>query len=360
MSTAVRQQASTSRELDPGHLPRRINELMLRYCDAIEACRSVPALSVTPLFKLYFQFGWYLVCIEFSILFAMIDLPLLLTRAIFGRPHLVLGRAVYDYLKRPLRSIWEGEIYAFKIMRARYLTRLILYYHAQSRIDALHSAFNRRHLDILIAKPLNPAALSEAEELQKSFDLFQQVTRGSYRFGALAVGGPLVTLLSVFTQQAVLPGTSYLLKILWTFFAGGPELSLSSPLLESTVGFAIIFGIFAIWALISAWMDMRFVLASLDVREFERDACAAAKINCWREVPLDLIWYLVVIIVSFGLPIASFVDNLDRGTPPPESYDSELLQAVVTYGITSGVLVCFGLVALARRLWLARHIVLSA
>ncbi len=100
---------------------------MLRYCDAIGACRSVPALSVLPLPKLYFEFIFWLLGVELCFLLVPIDLCLYLARHMFGRPRLILGRIVYTYLAKPLRSAWDGEISAFKILRMRYLTRLLLF-----------------------------------------------------------------------------------------------------------------------------------------------------------------------------------------------------------------------------------------
>ncbi|MFZ3326321.1 MAG: hypothetical protein WA231_10670, partial [Methylocella sp.] len=133
ISSAVPQQVNTNHQLDPGHLAREINCLMLRYCDAIEACELIPTLSLLPLLKLFFQFYVWVACLGLCLYPALIDLPLFLMRAIFGRPRFVLGRPLYVYVARPFRSVWEGEIPAFKIVRARYLTLTLLLYHAQSR-----------------------------------------------------------------------------------------------------------------------------------------------------------------------------------------------------------------------------------
>ena len=183
---------------------------MSGYCDAIGACKSIPVLSVLPLPKLYFQLLLWIICFELCFLLVPIDLCLYLARHLFGRPRFLLGRSVYAYLAMPLRrSVWDGEIPAFKILRMRYLTRLLLFYRAQAKINALHSVFNRRHLNLLFADPPNDAAVSEAEKFQKSFDLFQKITTDSYQIGVLAIGGPFVALLTITVQKGVLPFASF-------------------------------------------------------------------------------------------------------------------------------------------------------
>lgn len=125
---------------------------MLHYCDAVAACESIPTLSLQPVLKLTGQYFLWSLSLELCLFTALIDLPLLLTRRIFGRPRFVLGRTLYGYVARPFRSVWAGEIPAFKVSRARYLTLILLLYCAQSKLNALHNAFNRRHLEILATK----------------------------------------------------------------------------------------------------------------------------------------------------------------------------------------------------------------
>ncbi len=131
-------------QIDLTRLSSEISDLMLRYCDAIGECKSVPTLSVLPLPKLYLQFALWCLTLDFCVVLVPIDLFLLLAQHMFGRPKLVIGRIAYAYLTKPLRSVWNGEIPAFVILRVRYLTRLLLFYRAQSKINALHNCFNRR------------------------------------------------------------------------------------------------------------------------------------------------------------------------------------------------------------------------
>jgi hypothetical protein len=176
-------------QIDLTRLSGEIGALMSSYCDAIEACRLIPRLSLRPLLKLWFLTSLWLIALEFCIFFLLIDALLFILRRTFGRPHFVIGRRVYAYLAKPFRSVWRGEIPIFTIVRLRYLARLLLFYRAQSRINTLHSIFNRRHLDLLFAEPPDDASIGKAEKFQKSFDLFQKITTDSYKIGALAIGG---------------------------------------------------------------------------------------------------------------------------------------------------------------------------
>ncbi len=116
-----------------------------------------------------------------------------------------------------------------------------MFYGAQSKINALHSVFNRRHLDLLFVDPPNDTAVSEAEKFQKSFDLFQKITTDSYQIGALAIGGPFVALLTITVQQGLLP----LATFLWGYF-GGPTLAISNAQIGTLAGFFAIFTVVVI------------------------------------------------------------------------------------------------------------------
>jgi hypothetical protein len=179
----VSKQARPPTKIDMNSLADEISGLMLVYCDAIEDCSQVPRFSVTRFLTFYFKFlGWGL-CLNLCLLLGPIDLVLYLMRRWFGRPPLVLGRAVYRFIMRPLQSAWHGEIPQFAFFRVRYLARLLLFYRAQYNINALHKVFNRRQLDLLSAHSPDEASLKQAETFQKSFDLFQKITADSYQLG---------------------------------------------------------------------------------------------------------------------------------------------------------------------------------
>src|SRR3954471_1666983 len=129
-------------EPEIAQLSVQIGRLMVRYCDAIQACESVPALSLTPLLRLWGMYILWVLNIYVCILLLPIDGLLLVTWRMFGRPSIFIGRRFYQFFLRPFRSIWAGEIPVFKLSHVRLLTRLMLHYHAQLRIDALLKRYN--------------------------------------------------------------------------------------------------------------------------------------------------------------------------------------------------------------------------
>lgn len=334
-------------KIDIVDLSDAIKRLMLRYSDAVEACGSVSTLSLLPLVKLYFHFAMWVFATELCILTVPIDLIFLLLRKIFGRPRLVLGRALYAYVTAPFRSVWGGEIPLFMIIHLRYLTRLLLFYRSQSLINTLHRVYNRQHLDLLTANPPNSEALGEAEKFQKAFELFRKITRDSYQLGALAVGGPLVALLSVSVQKALLPIFTWI----WNFF-GGPSLSLSSEEIGTLGGFFILFAWCTLWILVSAWMDMRSILTGLGVQEAEHNAYLSARIKFSREIPYDLLLYFSFVALlgwSFYYSLTNISEQLQNSELFQPEQSTLLRYNAMQFGIIFSLLLCFGLVALARR-----------
>lgn len=345
--SAIPKPTGTVDQTDLIGLSGEISALMSGYCDAIGACKSIPVLSVLPLPKLYFQLLLWIISFELCFLLVPIDLCLYLARHLFGRPRFLLGRSVYAYL----RSVWDGEIPAFKILRMRYLTRLLLFYRAQAKINALHSVFNRRHLNLLFADPPNDAAVSEAEKFQKSFDLFQKITTDSYQIGVLAIGGPFVALLTITVQKGVLPFASFL----WGYF-GGPKLSISQ--IGTLGGFFIIFAVMTIWILVSAWIDMRSTIVGLGIPKIERHANAYAGIGGGRQIPFDILFYMGLVgSLTFSFYV-TFSRAMERATANSDRFQEARLEMLrmeaLNVGPTLPILLCLGLIALARRLWLSR------
>lgn len=290
MATPPDNSVLDAERIDLTALSEAITFLMVRYSDAIEACGPISRLSLLPLLKLYFQMLLWLFALELVILLLPITIITLIVRKVFGRSRVIVGERLHAMVAKPFRSAWEGEITSFRIIHQRYLTRLFLFYRAQFLINSLHRIYNRRNLDLLVAKPIDSEALKEAEQFQKCFVLFQQITTDSYQLGALAVGGPLVALFSIGVQKALLPAAGYL----WNVF-GGPSLSFSPELIGTFGGFFIIFAFFAMWVMASAWMDMREVMSGVHVYEAERQACLIAGIKGRREVPFDLLVYFIFV-----------------------------------------------------------------
>ena len=74
-----------------------------------------------------------------------INLVYALASRIYGGPRLEAGREISAYIATPLLNVWNGEyLPACTLLRARYLTRLLLSIGAQFKINLLHGVYNRR------------------------------------------------------------------------------------------------------------------------------------------------------------------------------------------------------------------------
>jgi hypothetical protein len=327
---------------------------MLRYCDAIGECKSIPTLSLLPFPKLCVNcITWPFCFLIYASVLCPINLVYALASRIYGGPRLEAGREISAYIATPLLSVWNGEISACTLLRARYLTRLLLSYRAQFKINLLHGVYNRRLLDLLLADPPNKTAVDETEKFQKSFDLFQKITADSYQIGLLAIGGPFVALLTLALQKGFLP----LLAVLWTYFATRlnlPATLFSTEQVGTLAGYFVIFGVLATWSLVSAWMDMRVLLVSLDVPEFERRACACAKIRAERQIPFDILFYLSLVSLIFWGYFSNFHLRFEQTMALPEAKREQYLAVLTTESIWVGFLfaiaLSIGLIALGRRL----------
>jgi hypothetical protein len=348
-------QLSTAAQLDLDGLSGEISGLMLLYCDAIEACRSVQRFSILPLSILLFKFWLWLVCFEICFLVGPIDLLVIYPiRRVFGRPRFVLGRRVYACVMRPFQSAWDGEIPAIAVFRLRYLARLLLFYRAQLKINTLHRVFNRRQLDLFFSP--NQNGLGECEKFQKSFDLFQRITADSYQIGAVAIGGPLVALCAYALQSGVYPLlvravqkvdysvlASFIQKIVsplvtpLVVFGFATETPSGEPI-GTLVAFFIIAIIVMLWILVSAWMDMRSILLRLDIPRIERQAYRCAGIKEGRQIWFDLLFFNGLIASVLLWLVLSRKLNEDT----------------LSSGVWLAGLLCLGMVAWARRLWLSR------
>ena len=128
--------------MDFSDLSRETMALMVVYSRAIGATNSIPALSTSVIFLYFFLLGLPILGLILFVVGA-VDLILIAVRRIFGRPKMLVGRGLYARVVAAFSSIWDGELPAFRIFRARYLTRLYLFYRAQSSISGLRRVHNR-------------------------------------------------------------------------------------------------------------------------------------------------------------------------------------------------------------------------
>jgi hypothetical protein len=320
-------------------------DLMLRYREAIIACDSVPVLSGMPFLEFFSQFVLWEICLILAIPCALLDLLILPARLLFARRSFTVGHRVYQYLLLPLRSIWSGEISAFQIIRVRYLTRILLLFHAQGKMNTLHNAFNLRHLDLLGNASVTLTNLEEPARLQKTFELFEKITKYRYQIGSLVVFGPLLTLLSLLTKPLVHEGLTWLTKSLNIHEDMSSFAEANAPVARNIIVVSSLFLFYSIWLLISIWIDLRSVLKDVDAAACERRAFDAAGIPWRAELPLDLIGFVVMMLI-YSLPFALPAFLAPEGEGRFIAF--ALFPAILLVLLTPGV------VALFRRIQLSR------
>lgn len=330
--------------------------LMLGYCDAIDRCKSIPIISAWPTLRLLWKIYLWALAFDLAWICMFFDLFLILIRKVFGRPRFLLGRIFYKCLAGPWRSAWTGELPLFRIARSRYLTRVLLCYHARAHMDLLQNVSNRRHLELL-SRSRDPAALADAETLQDTFDVFDKITADRYQIRALVVFGPLLTLFSLITQKFVIPYAQKILALIEEKF-GWSEMDASALLDDRTIQTTIVaiglVVLYAIWLLASAWMDKRATLKQLGIEELETIAFADAGIRRPREIPFDLLALLVVSLGFSSLPFwsdaYSWLVPAEGAEDTPDSQRAEMQLDVLVF---CGFAISLGLIALARRVYLA-------
>ena len=224
--------------------------------------------------------------------------------------------------------------------RSRYLTRLFLFYRAQSSIHGLRRVHNRQYLELLVDDPSNSAAQDEAKSFQHAYEVFQLVATDSYQLGGLVLGGPLVAVGTLIAQKALLPLSAYLWKLV-----GGPPLSLlTADEIGSFSGFLAGFAIMVLWLAVSAWMDMRLVLKDLEVLEVDHRVRMAAGLRLKAAISFDLLFCFLLLA---GLVFARYLIPV----PLPNDGSDELVTQAQVY---AAFLAPIAIIAAARRLYFNR------
>lgn len=328
-------------------LQNTLTALMLRYNQAFDACDEIPQLDVLPVLKSFWQFFAWAFSLELAFFTLFVDLPLLLIRRISGHPKFLIGSIFYRVLRWPFRAVWAGQVPALKLVRIRYLSRLVMFYQAQVRMDALHRSFNATHLRLLAEATAAPDVFDEAENLQSAFDLFEKLTADRYQIGALVVFGPLVTILSVLTQKFLLPALDAAWVWFWGLFHQDITQTLTSPtLLQNIMGAAAFLAFYIIFLLVSVWMDTQSILNELHVSEPEQRAFAAAGVNLAPQLPIDLIAFF---LVSAAATYAAFWLETNPDTFLGQSYASIDQDSQTGFATLAAGCLGLSLVALYRR-----------
>jgi len=68
-------------------------------------------------------------------------------------------------------------------------------------MDYLRAEVNYRQLRLFSRDGFPGFDKNSVEDLQKRFDLFEKITKDRYKIGSLVVFGPILTIMSLFTQK---------------------------------------------------------------------------------------------------------------------------------------------------------------
>jgi len=345
---------------------REVTSLMASYSAAVIKCDALASVSILPLFKLVIGiFGW-LLCLELAMLSVLIDVPLLVIRSVFGKPRFVLGRSLYNFVIAPFKTATLGEIPAFQIVRIRYLTRIMVMYYIQSSVIRLRRAFVTKYLEIANNSRADQAQIDEADALHNTFDVFDTMLKDPYQIGALAIFAPLLAVLSFVTQKGIFPLFRYLIDqyhdslksvpIVGNFLLGTIPQSISPQVMQSGLVAVILVIGYAVWMLVSAWIDKRSIFIALDVIKREKDVLVEVSIKPRREIPLDIIGYFIVLTIFSLIIVMSF--NIEIAVIANKGIDSlrkqELMNAwdrnMITYlSFYCGIPAIIGLIAVVYR-----------
>ena len=128
-----------SEQRSPVALSHSINTLMLKYCDSIADCSSIPRFSILPAMKIYFGIGFGQFLIYIFVLVLIINIPIFAFQILSGKPkRLLVGKSAYKDLLPYFEGAYHGDLSWFKFARVRYLSVILLTYHAQSNLNALN------------------------------------------------------------------------------------------------------------------------------------------------------------------------------------------------------------------------------
>jgi hypothetical protein len=351
--------------MDLTQVSKDITKLMGHYGRAVAECKSVPLFSLWPFLKLVVLAWFWLFCLEIAFLVIFFDFIFFIFRLLFNRPNIVLGKYFYDFVRKPFQSAWKGEIPAFRIVRIRYLTKLLVFYHARERVDKLRKAISAKHLDEMVLS--GRYKLSEEEKgLQDNFNLFDIIVKDPYQLGALVILGPALTAMSFVTQKIVFPIVKDSLNLYSQFIyntlknvpiinivINDPDIStasvVNSKLIENgfiTLGLVIIY---AVWVFSSAWIDMRIIFNTIKVEDDETVAFEEVGLERRVTLPVDLIGYCIVFAGVIAI-IAWEYCSITLSSRGLEIQDVKQ-NLIVNSAVYLAIPVMLGIIASIRRLW---------
>jgi hypothetical protein len=323
-------------------LAEGINKLIVRYCNAIDECASIPRISILPIISLYFGSILWVLCLELACVTLPIDGLLILIQWLLRRDlKLLIGRKLYDFLIGPFKRANRGDISWFKFSRTRYLTVILLAYHAQSRLKTLTTVLNTKYLRAIIDDTSAEDLDQLFQKLKTNLSLFDDIANGSYKFGIFLVGGPVIAILSILFQHLVLPLMTYL----WKIFSG---ITLTTEQIGEAEAFIIYFVVITLWIIVSAWLDMRALLVGSHIYRLEHGSFSAAKVKYNREIPWDLLWFFMCLAATSPTFYFFMTKHTDFTANDISLYVKTNI--IITYGIFLLPAAVIGSIAAVRRI----------
>jgi hypothetical protein len=218
-----------------------------------------------------------------------VDTPsFIIQKYILKRTPRLVGSRIYSFVAKPFSNAAHGNLSAFRVISLRYVSRLLVVLHAESRMNMIKREINYRNMDNAASARFGTKVMDDIENAREMFDLFEQITRDRYKISGLIVLGPLLSIMSIFTQKLILP----FIKATVTL---NIEAGLSHGSLYGSVEFAMLLGVvYAIWIAGSAFNDKRRVLENIGVYKVEESVFTMLRVDKTKEFPVDIFIFLFI------------------------------------------------------------------
>jgi hypothetical protein len=275
------------------------------------------------------------------VLVLIINMPIFAFQILSGKPkRLLVGKSVYKDLLPYFEGAYHGDLSWFKFARVRYLSVILLTYHAQSNLNALNTYFNISSLKYLVANPLDSDFIDRRDKFIKNVEIFDKVVSNTYKFGVFVVGGPIIAVLSLVAQHVILPITAQL----WAWVSG---VSLSTEQISEAEIFTLCFAVISVWIMVSAWIDMRSIILRNDLYTFERNIFSESGIKYHRPFPYDIFLYLSYLLLAIYTAYEILIINYTHTLRPYILNNSK--EMTLYWAILALIPLGVGVIAVVRR-----------
>ena len=279
-------------------------ELVSKYLDVVRAASAEPLFSIMPFLRFYAKaIGW-----EFGVallpLIAIINAAIWIVRKSFRSPRIKYIPAWgFFWTVRAMKSLHCGEIPLMKFFLNRNLIRLFALWHARSRTRDLSTGVRLDYVDAVVHRDLmrtsqtasdwklleaTASGLSEKAELKVLLFLLPAVE-------LVGKAAHLTTLVGDFSLSAIL--TRLFVAAGWT--SGSAEIGLERVQEAHRLFQITMMASYVLMLFISCFIRKRELFEQHGIYKSERLVATETNILISRELPLDLIGWLVVVMISW-------------------------------------------------------------